>query len=257
MALWALGDQPPLACHGLGGRSSSFGEKYGDEVRVLAMGNDDFSVELCGGTHAARTGDIGLIRIVSESGIASGVRRIEGVTGPGALAQLDQTEQYLAAVCDVVKGTADNVATKVSTLRLENRELSKEIARLKQKLASSAGGDLTADAVEVAGIKVLAANIDGADAGSLRDTLDQVKNKLGSGVILLSCVNDDKIALAAGVTKDLISRVKAGDLMREFAQRLGGKGGGRPDMAQGGGTDVAALPEVLKAVPEWVKSQLS
>lgn len=239
------------------GAMALFGEKYGDEVRVLAMGDDNFSVELCGGTHAARTGDIGLMKIVSESGIASGVRRIEGVTGPGALAQIAQTEATLGAVCDVVKGTAGNVASKVSTLRTENRELSKEIARLKQKLASSAGGDLTADAVEVDGIKVLAANIDGADAGSLRDTLDQVKNKLGSGVILLSCVNDDKISLAAGVTKDLVGKVKAGDLMKEFSKRLGGKGGGRPDMAQGGGSDVAVLPEVLNAVPEWVASQLS
>jgi alanyl-tRNA synthetase len=239
------------------GAMALFGEKYGDEVRVLSMGEDDFSVELCGGTHAARTGDIGLMRISSESGVAAGVRRIEGVTGAGALAEIDATEAQLSAVCEVVKGSADNVADKVAGLRTENRELEKEIARLKQKLATGAGTDLTAGAVEVAGIKVLAANVEGADPKSLRDTLDQVKNKLGSGVILLSAVNDDKVALAAGVTKDLTDRVKAGDLMREFANRLGGKGGGRPDMAQGGGTDVAALPEVLKAVPEWVGSQVS
>ncbi len=239
------------------GAMALFGEKYGAEVRVLAMGEDSFSVELCGGTHASRTGDIGLVRIVSEGGVASGVRRIEAVTGAAALAQFDQAEARLAAVCDVVKGAPDNVADKVAGLRAENRELEKEIARLKQKLATGAGSDLTAGAVEVDGVKVLAANVEGADARSLRDTLDQVKNKLGSGVILLSAVNDDKVALAAGVTKDLTDRVKAGDLMREFAQRLGGKGGGRPDMAQGGGTDVAALPEVLKAVPEWVAGQLS
>ena len=238
------------------GAMALFGEKYGDEVRVLSMGEEDFSVELCGGTHVSRTGDIGLVRIVSESGVASGVRRIEGVTGATALALLDQTEEQLAAVCDVVKGTADNVAAKVSSLRSENRDLEKEIARLKQKMAASAGGDLTAEAVDVQGIKVLAANVEGADAKSLRDTLDQCKNKMGSGVILLSAITDDKIALTAGVTKDLTDRVKAGDLMREFAQRLGGKGGGRPDMAQGGGADVQALPEVLKAVPEWVSSQL-
>jgi len=238
------------------GAMALFGEKYGDEVRVLSMGDDKFSVELCGGTHASRTGDIGLMRIVSESGIASGVRRIEGVTGAGALTLMEQTDQRLAAVCEVVKGTADTVADKVAALRSENRDLEKEITRLKQKLASSAGGDLTAEAVEVQGIKVLAANVDGADAKSLRDTLDQCKNKLGSAVILLSAITDDKIALAAGVTKDLTDRVKAGDLMREYAQRLGGKGGGRPDMAQGGGSDVAALPEVLKTVPEWVSSQL-
>ena len=155
-----------------------------------------------------------------------------------------------------MKGTSDNVVDKVVSLRGENRDLEKEIARLKQKLASSAGGDLTAAAVEVEGIKVLAANVEGADAKSLRDTLDQCKNKLGSGVILLSAITDDKVALAAGVTADLTSRVKAGDLMREMAQRLGGKGGGRPDMAQGGGTDVAGLPEVLKSVPDWVASAL-
>jgi alanyl-tRNA synthetase len=238
------------------GAMALFGEKYGDEVRVLAMGEDNFSVELCGGTHAGRTGDIGLMRVVTESGVASGIRRIEGVTGAGALAAIDVAEQRLAAVCDAVKGNSDNVADKVISLRGENRDLEKEVARLKQKLASSAGGDLTAGAVEVAGVKVLAANVDGADAKSLRDTLDQCKNKLGSGVILLSAITDDKVALAAGVTSDLTSRVKAGDLMREMAQRLGGKGGGRPDMAQGGGTDVAGLPEMLKSVPDWVASAL-
>jgi alanyl-tRNA synthetase len=238
------------------GAMALFGEKYGDEVRVLAMGEDDFSVELCGGTHVARTGDIGLMRIVSESGVAAGIRRIEGVTGAGALALVDRTEAQLAAVCEVVKGNADNAADKVAALRNETRDLEKEIARLKQKLASSAGGDLTADAVDVNGVKVLAANVDGADPKSLRDTMDQCKNKLGSAVILLSAVNDNKIALTAGVTGDLTDRVKAGDLMKEFAQRLGGKGGGRPDMAQGGGSDVQALPDVLKSVPEWVSSQL-
>ncbi len=239
------------------GAMALFGEKYGDEVRVLSMGEDDFSVELCGGTHVDRTGDIGLMRIVSESGVAAGIRRIEAVTGAAALALADRTEAQLAAVCEVVKGNPDNVAAKVAALRSENRELEKELARLKQKLASGAGSDLTAGAVEVDGIKVLAANVDGADAKSLRDTLDQCKNKLGSGVILLSAVDGDKVALAAGVTKDLTDRVRAGDLMKEFAGRLGGKGGGRPDMAQGGGSDVAALPEVLKTVPEWVAGQLS
>ncbi len=238
------------------GAMALFGEKYGDEVRVLAMGTDDYSVELCGGTHVAATGDIGLMRIVSESGVAAGVRRIEAVTGAGALAQFDAMERQLGEVCEVVKGNASNVTDKVAALRNENKDLQKEIERLKQKLATSAGGDLTADAVEVSGVKVLAANVEGADAKSLRDTMDQCKNKLGSAVILLAAVNDDKIALTAGVTKDLTDKVKAGDLMKEFAQRLGGKGGGRPDMAQGGGSDVAALPEALKAVPEWVAGQL-
>ncbi|MDZ7784611.1 MAG: alanine--tRNA ligase [Halioglobus sp.] len=238
------------------GAVALFGEKYGDTVRVLAMGENDFSVELCGGTHVDRTGDIGLLRIVSESGISAGVRRIEAVTGAGALALIDEREERLAEVCAAVKGSADNVADKVQALRNENRELEREVARLKQKLATSAGGDLTGNAVDVQGIRVLAANVDGADAKSLRDTMDQCKNKLGSAVILLSAVNDDKIALVAGVTADLTDRVKAGDLMQEFARRLGGKGGGRPDMAQGGGTDVAALPKVLESVPEWVAAQL-
>jgi len=234
------------------GATALFGEKYGDEVRVLSMGENNFSVELCGGTHVDRTGDIGLMRISSESGVASGVRRIEAVTGEGALAAIAAQDQQLNAVCTVVKGSPENVSDKVSALRQESRDLEKEIARLKQKLATSAGGDLTANAVEVNGIKVLAANVDGADAKSLRDTLDQCKNKLGSAVVLLAAVEGDKIALAAGVTKDLTSRVKAGDLMREYAGRLGGKGGGRPDMAQGGGSDVAALADVLQTVPEWV-----
>ncbi|MEM8562173.1 MAG: alanine--tRNA ligase [Pseudomonadota bacterium] len=238
------------------GAMALFGEKYGDEVRVLAMGQNDFSVELCGGTHVDRTGDIGLMRIVSESGVASGIRRIEAVTGAGALAAIEQVDARLAAVCDAIKGSAETVADKVVSLRSENRELEKELARLKQKLATSAGGDLTSNAVEVEGVKVLAANVEGADAKSLRDTLDQCKNKLGKAVILLAAVSGDKVALAAGVTPDLTDKVKAGDLMREMAQRLGGKGGGRPDMAQGGGTDIAALPDVLKSVPEWVSETL-
>ncbi len=238
------------------GALALFGEKYGDEVRLLSMGDNDFSVELCGGTHVCRTGDIGLLKISSESGIAAGIRRIEAVTGAAALALVDRTDEQLHAVCELVKGSADNVADKVASLRSDNRDKDKEIARLKQKLATSAGGDLAAGAVEVQGINVLAANVDGADAKSLRDTLDQLKNKLGSAVILLAAVDGEKIALAAGVSKDLTGKVKAGDLMREFAQRLGGKGGGRPDMAQGGATDVAGLAEALKAVPAWVDSVL-
>jgi alanyl-tRNA synthetase len=237
------------------GAMALFGEKYGDEVRLLSMG-DGFSVELCGGTHVERTGDIGLLRIISESGISAGVRRVEAITGAAALERMDETEASVAAVCEVVKATPANVAEKVAGLRAENRELEKEIARLKQKLATSGGTDLSAQAVEVNGARVLAATVEGADSKSLRDTMDQLKNKLGSGVILLAAVDGGKIALTAGVTKDLTGRLKAGDLMREFATRLGGKGGGRPDMAQGGGSDVAALPETLKAVPEWVEEQL-
>jgi alanyl-tRNA synthetase len=238
------------------GATALFGEKYGDSVRVLTMG-DGFSVELCGGTHVARTGDIGLLRLTTESGISAGVRRIEAVTGAAALARFDEADARLGAACEVVKATPDNLLDKVAGLRNENRELQKEIERLKQKLASGAGGDLAAGAVEVAGARVLAATVDGADSKSLRDTLDQLKNRLGSAVILLAAVNDDKIALTAGVTADLTDRVRAGDLMKEFAGRLGGKGGGRPDMAQGGGTDVAALAGVLEAVPGWVETQLT
>ena len=237
------------------GAMALFGEKYGDEVRVLAMGGD-FSVELCGGTHVERTGDIGLMRISSESGISAGVRRIEAVTGATALAAFDQAEANIDAICEVVKGDTANVVEKVGNLRAANRELEKEIERLKQKLATSAGGDLSSKAVEVSGVPVLATAVDGADAKSLRDTMDQLKNKLGSAVILLAAVDGDKIALTAGVTKDLTDKVKAGDLMKEFAGRLGGKGGGRPDMAQGGGSDVAALESTLQTVPEWVEGQL-
>jgi alanyl-tRNA synthetase len=238
------------------GAMALFGEKYGDEVRVLSMGQEDFSVELCGGTHVQRTGDIGLLRILSEGGLASGVRRIEAVTGANALASIRSVDKALEAVCDTVRGSAENVADKVLALRSQNREMEKELARLKQKLASSAGSDITAAALEVGGIKVLATVVDGADSDALRGIMDQCKNKLGSAVILLAATGDDKVALVAGVTKDLTDRVKAGDLMREFAGRLGGKGGGRPDMAQGGGTNVAALGEVLEAVPAWVDAAL-
>ncbi len=238
------------------GAMALFGEKYGDEVRVLSMGSEHFSVELCGGTHAERTGDIGLLRITAEAGIAAGVRRIEAVTGEMALADIASVDQQLDAVCDVLKAKSDSVADKAATLRGEVRDLEKELARLKQKLATSSGGDLTASAVVVADFKVLAANLEGADAATLRDTLDQVKNKLGTAVVMLAAVEGDKISLVAGVSKDLTSRIKAGDVIREFAGRLGGKGGGRPDMAQGGGSDVAGLAAALDDLPRWVAAQL-
>ncbi|WP_346839494.1 alanine--tRNA ligase [Microbulbifer sp. SAOS-129_SWC] len=243
------------------GAMALFGEKYGDSVRVLSMGeiNDGsaFSVELCGGTHVQRTGDIGLLRIVSESGIASGQRRIEAVTGAHALALFDQAQQRLEHTAALLKTRPDTLADKVEQLLANNRKLEKELAQLKTKLASGAGGDLSSQAVEVAGFKLLAASIDGADPKSLRDLADQMKNKLGSGVVLLAAPGDDKVALVAAVTKDLTKRVAAGDLMRFAAGRLGGKGGGRPDMAQGGGTDIAALPELLKEVPGWIEQQVA
>ena len=214
-------------------------------------------MELCGGTHVARTGDIGLFWITAESGVASGVRRIEAVTGEVALTHVAALSQEMQAVCGALKATPDSASAKVDGLRAEVRELEKEAARLRQKLATSSGGDLTQEAVEVAGIKVLAALVDGATSSTLRYTLDQCKNKLGTGVVLLAAVEDGKIALVAGVTQDTTDRIKAGDMIKHFAGELGGKGGGRPDMAQGGGSDVAALPAVLATLPEWVMSQLS
>ena len=239
------------------GAMALFGEKYGDEVRVLTMGTERFSVELCGGTHVDRTGDIGLFLVTGESGVASGVRRIEAITGEAALHYARDAFQTIHDVAGVLKASADNVVDKAQAIRNEARELEKEVARLKQKLATSSGGDLTSNAVDVSGIKVLAANLEGADVGTLRDTLDQCKNKLGTAVVLLAAVDGDKISLVAGVTKDATDRIKAGDVMREFAGRLGGKGGGRPDMAQGGGSDVAALPAVLGSFADWVAQQLA
>ncbi|WP_444936404.1 alanine--tRNA ligase [Microbulbifer sp. JMSA004] len=242
------------------GAMALFGEKYGDTVRVLSMGKTDdkaFSVELCGGTHVKRTGDIGLIRIVGESGIASGQRRIEAVTGAHAMSLFDQAQQRLEHVATLLKARPDSLADKVEQLLLNNRKLEKEIAQLKTKLASGAGGDLSAQAIELAGFKLLATSIDGADPKSLRDLADQMKNKLGSGVVLLAAPGDEKVALVAAVTQDLTDRLSAGDLMRFAAGKLGGKGGGRKDMAQGGGTDVSALPNMLKEVPNWIEQSLN
>ena len=238
------------------GATALFGEKYGEQVRVLTMGSDRFSVELCGGTHVSRTGDIGLFWITGESGIASGVRRIEAVTGAAALAQVASLSEQMTGVCAALKASPDTAASRVESLRAEVRELEKESARLRQKLAASSGGDLTQEAIEIAGIKVLAAQVDGATASTLRDTLDQCKNKLGTGAVLLAAVEGDKIALVAGVTSDATDRIKAGDIIKHFAGELGGKGGGRPDMAQGGGSDIAALPAALASFPDWISQQL-
>ncbi len=237
------------------GAMALFGEKYGDSVRVLTMG-DGFSVELCGGTHAKRTGDIGLIRITSESGVAAGVRRIEAVTGARALALFDKVEELVDASARTLKANRDNLAEKLEQLVAQNRKLEKDLAALKTKLATAGSVDLLGQAQDVAGIKVLVLNLEGADSKSLRDSVDQFKNKLGTSVVLLAAVEDGKVALVAGVTQDATSKVKAGDLMRFVAEQLGGKGGGRPDMAQGGGTDVAALDVALESVLPWVKSQL-
>lgn len=237
------------------GAMALFGEKYGDSVRVLTMG-DGFSVELCGGTHVQRTGDIGLIRITSESGVAAGVRRIEAVTGAKALALFDKVENLVDASARVLKANRDNLTEKLEQLVAQNRKLEKDLAVLKTKLATAGSVDLLGQAQEVAGIKVLVLNLEGADSKSLRDSVDQFKNKLGTSVVLLAAVEDGKVVLVAGVTQDATSKIKAGDLMRFVAEQLGGKGGGRPDMAQGGGTEVAALDAALESVLPWVKSQL-
>lgn len=237
------------------GAMALFGEKYGDSVRVLTMG-DGFSVELCGGTHVKRTGDIGLFRVTSESGVAAGVRRIEAVTGAKALGLFDQVESLVDTAARTLKATRDNLAEKLEALVAQNRKLEKDLANLKTKLATAGGGDVLGQAVDVQGIKVLALNLEGADAKSLRDTADQFKNKLGSSVVLLAAVEEGKVALVAGVTQDVTSKVKAGDLMRVVAEQLGGKGGGRPDMAQGGGTEVAKLDQALASVVPWVVNQL-
>ncbi len=242
------------------GAMALFGEKYGDDVRVLSMGSEAagqaFSVELCGGIHANRTGDLGAMRIVSESSVAAGVRRIEAVTAEGALAFDRDNEQSLQAVAKQLKAKPDTVLSKLEALLQQAKKQEKEIQNLKQKLATSSGGDLSADAVEVGGIKVLAAKIDGADRKSLLATLDQLKNKLGTAVVLLATVDEKGIALVAGVTKDATDKIKAGDIIKEMSGRLGGKGGGRPDMAQGGGSDEAALPGVISDFSTWVADHL-
>ncbi len=237
------------------GAMALFGEKYGTEVRVLTMG-EGFSVELCGGTHVRRTGDIGLLRITAETGVAAGVRRIEAVTGAGALALFDRLEEREERLAQLVRGSADNVVEKVEQLVAANRQLEKELAKLRVQLASGGGRDLAANAVDVDGVKVLAARLDGADAKSLRTTLDQLKDKLGRAVIVLATVDGDKVALVAGVGGGLEARLRAGDLMAEIAPLVGGKGGGRADMAQGGGTDASALPAALEHVAGWVRAAL-
>ena len=238
------------------GAMALFGEKYGDRVRVLTMG-EGFSVELCGGTHVSRTGDIGLMRITSESGVAAGVRRIEAVTGANALALFDNLDQLVDNATRTLKTNRDNLIEKIEQLANQNRKLEKDLAQLKTRLATSGGGDVLSHAVDIGGIKVLSLNLEGADSKSLRDSVDQFKNKLGKAVVLLAAVEDtNKVALVAGVTQNITDKIKAGDLMRHVAEQIGGKGGGRPDMAQGGGTDVAALQNALSSVAPWVEQCL-
>ncbi len=237
------------------GAMALFGEKYGDEVRVVSMGGK-FSVEFCGGTHVERTGDIGLFKIMSESGISSGVRRIEAVTGQGALALVAREEQTLKQLCDLVKANQEDLLDRVKQINASNKALEKELDQLKAKIASSAGSDLASSAKDVAGIKLLACAVDDFDPKALRETVDQLKNKLGSAVVLLISTAGGKVSIVAGVSKDLTDRVKAGELANMVATQVGGKGGGRPDMAMAGGSDVAAVPAAVESVEEWVASKL-
>lgn len=236
------------------GAMALFGEKYGDEVRVLKIG--EFSTELCGGTHVDRAGDIGCFKITSETGVASGVRRIEAVTGKACLDWIDSREKVLTDIAGMVKSSAEKASEKVQQLVEKNKQLEKELDRIKSKLASSAGGELTAQAVDVKGIKVLAVKLEDVDPKAMRDTVDQLKNKLGSSAIVLAAVNGEKVSLIAGVSKDQIKQLKAGDLVNSVAMKVGGKGGGRPDMAQAGGNDPSGLEEALKQVPAWVEEQV-
>jgi len=238
------------------GAMALFGEKYGDEVRVLSIGGD-FSVELCGGTHAARTGDIGSVRVTSESSVASGVRRIEAVTGVRAIAHCDALQDTIGEVASVIRASGNNLADKVRQMLEDNRRLQKEVDGLKSKLANASGTDLMAGIKHINGVSVLATVVEGADAKSLRGVADQVRSKLESGVFLLAAVEGDKAALVAGVTNDLTDKVKAGDLLKFVTSQVDGKGGGRADMAQGAAGNVTALPQALDSVYCWVEDNLS
>jgi len=243
------------------GAMALFGEKYGDEVRVVSMGartaeGTEFSIELCGGTHVNRTGDIGLFKILQESGIAAGVRRIEAVTGSAAVALIQDNEDRLKQIAGVLKSGTDVVVERVEQLSAANRQLEKELDQLKAKLASSQGSDLASQAEEIKGVMVLAAIVEGLDSKALRETTDQLKNKLGSAVVVLAAVSGDKVSLVAGVTSDVTDLVKAGDLVNEVARKVGGKGGGRPDMAMAGGNSPDQLPEAISQVKQYVTSLL-
>jgi alanyl-tRNA synthetase len=236
------------------GAMALFGEKYGSVVRVMKFG--DFSTELCGGTHVHRTGDIGLFKIVSESGIAAGVRRIEAVTGAGALNYVRELEGVLRQAESLLRAGKDDVVPKIQQLSDRNKQLEKQLSQMSGKLAANRGDELAAAAQSIGAAKLLATAVDGVDASGLRDLLDQLKNKLGSAVVVLGAAADGKVSLIAGVTPDLTGKVKAGELVNMVAQQVGGKGGGRPDMAQAGGSDPSKLDAALKSVPDWVKQRL-
>jgi alanyl-tRNA synthetase len=237
------------------GAMSLFGEKYESDVRVLSIG--DFSMELCGGTHVERAGDIGLFKIISESGVAAGIRRVEAVTGQAAYEWVLRTDQVLRDIAGMLRGSREDVDEKVRELVERARRLEKEVQQLKSKLASGQGGDLSTQAKAVGGIKVLAAQIDGADAKALRDAVDRLKSKLGSSVIVLATVQDGKVVLVAGVSADLVAKLKAGDIAGAVAAQVGGRGGGRADFAQAGGTQPENLGAALAGVESLVRNRLS
>jgi len=235
------------------GATMLFGEKYGEEVRVLDIGS---SRELCGGTHVQRTGDIGLFKIVAEGGVAAGIRRVEAVTGGNALAYLQQLESTVNGLAGTLKATPAELSGRVHAVLDQVRSLEKEVAALKSKLASSQGDELLAQAVDVNGIRVLAAVLQGADARALRETMDKLKDKLKSAAIVLATVEGGKVQLAAGVTADSMGRLKAGELVNFVALQVGGKGGGKADLAMAGGSDAAALPAALASVASWVRERI-
>ncbi|MBL8398271.1 MAG: alanine--tRNA ligase, partial [Candidatus Accumulibacter sp.] len=230
-----------------------FGEKYGSEVRVMTIGS---SKELCGGVHVGRSGDIGLFKIVAENGIAAGVRRVEAVTGDRAVAFIQEQQATLADAAATIRAPASEVPAKLAQVLDNVRALEKELARLKAKLAAAQGDDLLARAIDIRGSKIVTATVDGANAGTLRETIDKLRDKLKSAVVVLATTNEGKVTLIAGVTPDLTTRVKAGELVNMIACQIGGKGGGRPDMAQAGGNEPAKLPAALAAVAGWVEQRL-
>jgi alanyl-tRNA synthetase len=236
-----------------GGAMALFGEKYGDTVRVLDLG---FSRELCGGTHVRRTGDIGLFKIVMEGGVAAGIRRVEAITGDNAVRYVQELDARINAAAAVLKAQPSELTQRIAQVQETVKSLEKELGALKSKLASSQGDELVSQAVEVGGVQVLAAQLDGADVKTLRETVDKLKDKLKSAAIVLASVEGGKVSLIAGVTAEASKKVKAGELVNFVAQQVGGKGGGRPDMAQAGGTDPANLPAALAGVKGWVQQQL-
>ncbi|MEO6169962.1 MAG: DHHA1 domain-containing protein, partial [Lysobacter sp.] len=237
------------------GALALFGEKYGDRVRVLRMGGT--STELCGGTHVGRTGDIGVFKILSEGGVSAGVRRIEAVTGQGALDHIDGEERRLHEAAHLLGGSAADITDKLRSVLERQKKLERELEAVKAKIASGATADLAGSAIDIAGIKVLAVRLEGFDAKALRDALDRLRQQLGDMVVVLAGASDGKVTLVAGVNGAAAGKVKAGELLAHVAAQINGKGGGRPDMAQGGGDDSPALPGVLKGVAEWVGSRLA